>query len=358
MKRFRISVRHYQAVLFAGLIVCCGIGVVQAESSKIVHQDGYTFHVISDGALKGRIAWAFDTPGDTSNPAELLRRHLGSADDIIWASYKPTLPSIAALLNDHTQAEGVFDRNYCGKACVTLYGGNDRVAPVSLGIYNPKSKRKWFVMHHKFAVINRSDAQKAAVLTGSFNWNKKAASLNYENFVYIQSKIIADAYWREFQRITGKGGGDTESVSDGNITAGFNQAGTSLLVDRISKAAREVRVAVWSISVSSSKRPNPVYDALVAATKRGVDVRIITDAHKAKNRKYGDMNVIPAQMPSKKGHMHHKFIVIDNRHVVTGSYNFVTKAFSGNYENVLAVESPAMAASFTGHWEDLRRATR
>jgi phosphatidylserine/phosphatidylglycerophosphate/cardiolipin synthase-like enzyme len=59
-------------------------------------------------------------------------------------------------------------------------------------------------------------------------------------------------------------------------------------------------------------------------------------------------------MPSKKAHMHHKFMVIDSAHVVSGSYNFVTKSFSGNHENVVAIKSPAMAASFVDHWRELR----
>tara|TARA_E500000331_G_scaffold42809_1_gene35389 strand:- start:2740 stop:3108 length:369 start_codon:yes stop_codon:yes gene_type:complete len=94
------------------------------------------------------------------------------------------------------------------------------------------------------------------------------------------------------------------------------------------------------------------------AVERGVDVRVLTDAHKAKKRKYEKLNVLKAHMPDKKGHMHHKFLVIDGEEVVTGSFNFVTKSLSGNYENVIAIKSPAMAASFTNHWNSVVKATR
>jgi phosphatidylserine/phosphatidylglycerophosphate/cardiolipin synthase-like enzyme len=63
-------------------------------------------------------------------------------------------------------------------------------------------------------------------------------------------------------------------------------------------------------------------------------------------------------MPSAKGHMHHKFMVIDQEHVVTGSFNFVTKSFSGNFENLIAIKSRALAASFTGHWKSIRETVR
>ena len=117
-------------------------------------------------------------------------------------------------------------------------------------------------------------------------------------------------------------------------------------------------VAVWSISVSSAKNPNPLYDALLAAVERGVDVRVLIDAHKARKRKYGKLNVLKVHMLEKKGHMYHEFIVVDGEEVVAGSFNFVTKSLSGNYENVIAIKSPAMAVSFTDHWKTVAKATR
>ena len=59
-------------------------------------------------------------------------------------------------------------------------------------------------------------------------------------------------------------------------------------------------------------------------------------------------------MVSRKAHMHHKFMVIDNKYVISGSYNFVTKSLSGNHENVVVIESPAMAVSFRDHWREIR----
>lgn len=52
-------------------------------------------------------------------------------------------------------------------------------------------------MHHKFAILNHAadtNSDDVAVLTGSFNWNARAANLNYENTVYIKSRKIADAF--------------------------------------------------------------------------------------------------------------------------------------------------------------------
>jgi phosphatidylserine/phosphatidylglycerophosphate/cardiolipin synthase-like enzyme len=333
-------------------------GLAGTKGYEFVRKDGYAYRILSTGPLKDRIAWALDKPNGKSNPLGLLLHHLRGANDIVWASYKPTHPHIVAALNGHKRAWGSYDLNYCGSACLDAYQGNVRVSPVRLGVYKAKSKRKWFVMHHKFAILNRAKdgaPGNEAVLTGSFNWNESAAEKNYENIVYIKSRKIADAFWLEYERIGGRSNGNSEPIHDGDITAAFNAAGASFLQQRISKAKTSILAAVWSLSISSANNPNPIYDALKAAAARGVHVRIATDAHKAKKRNYVSLDVVKIPVPHKKGHMHHKFMVIDQEYVVTGSFNFVTKSFSGNFENVVAIKSPAMAASFTDHWKAMAK---
>lgn len=356
-----MSLKTLRVVAMAVAILFPLAGHAGDKGYNVVKEAGYAYRVVTDGPLEGRVAWAFDKPKGASDPLGLLLQHLRDANDVIWASYKPTHPDIASALNGHAQASGVYDLNYCGDRCMDAYAGNERVKPVSLGTYKSKSRRPWFVMHHKFAVLNNMKAAQpdnAAVLTGSFNWNERAAALNYENIVYVQSRKIADAYWREFERVNGRGKGNAGPVSDGDITAAFNKDVVALLTQRIDAASTSILAAVWSISVDSKKNPNPVYEALKAAAARGVEVRIVTDAHKAKKRKYGSLDIIRAHMPTKKGHMHHKFMIIDAEYVVTGSANFVTKAFSGNDENMVAIRSPAMATSFTNHWKTMVKAVQ
>ena len=204
-------------------------------------------------------------------------------------------------------------------------------------------------MHHKFVVLR--DIEGDGVLTGSFNWNKRSTDLNFENLIYVKSDKLAETYSQVFARLPV---GASIEVIDGDISAGFNQAGMDLMRRRINAAQKSILAAVWSISVASKKNPNPIYDALVAAAERGVNVQIVTDYNKAKKRQYRKLAVHSVRMPSEKAQMHHKFMVIDSAYVVSGSYNFVTKSFSGNHENVVAIKSISMAASFADHWRELR----
>jgi phosphatidylserine/phosphatidylglycerophosphate/cardiolipin synthase-like enzyme len=54
------------------------------------------------------------------------------------------------------------------------------------------------IMHNKFCVIDE-----AIVLTGSYNWTKRAETENDENMIMINSREIAKIYKEEFDRIYG-----------------------------------------------------------------------------------------------------------------------------------------------------------
>ena len=51
--------------------------------------------------------------------------------------------------------------------------------------------------------------------------------------------------------------------------------------------------------------------------------------------------------------LHHKFSVIDNRTVITGSFNWSPSAAHQNDEVLLVIESPLLAAHFTQEMDRL-----
>ena len=54
-----------------------------------------------------------------------------------------------------------------------------------------------------------------------------------------------------------------------------------------------------------------------------------------------------------KFHMHHKFAVLDNSVVVTGSFNWTMQAVKNNQENILFYENPEIASQYTKEFEKL-----
>lgn len=55
------------------------------------------------------------------------------------------------------------------------------------------------LMHHKFCVIDG-----CTVITGSYNWSKKADISNYENITITQDNLLAQAFIEQFIKITGQ----------------------------------------------------------------------------------------------------------------------------------------------------------
>ena len=53
--------------------------------------------------------------------------------------------------------------------------------------------------------------------------------------------------------------------------------------------------------------------------------------------------------------LHHKFAVIDNKTVITGSFNWSPSAAHTNDETLLVIESPQLAAHFTREMDRMWR---
>lgn len=76
-------------------------------------------------------------------------------------------------------------------------------------------------------------------------------------------------------------------------------------------------------------------DKLVEKHREGVDVSVVVFVHPANINYKVDLNDVPSKFVkgTKGGIMHHKFCVIDNQTVVTGSYNWTEAAETRNDEN-------------------------
>lgn len=138
------------------------------------------------------------------------------------------------------------------------------------------------------------------------------------------------------------------------VECAFNEDCEPLLLRVISKATGTVRVAAYAFTRTR------IAAALVAAHERGADVRIKMDAKQAEYPsaqrviRFLEDRGIPVTLILVQGDysaMHNKFVTVDGRYVVAGSYNFTTTAGSANWENMLLVDSPEIAARYEQAWD-------
>ena len=89
-----------------------------------------------------------------------------------------------------------------------------------------------------------------------------------------------------------------------------------------------------------------------------VDVRIITDDETAKNMGSDLLPLSQAGIPVRidndlKARMHHKFVVIDDKILINGSFNFTSSAYKANNENLVITYEPHLVASYKKEFERL-----
>ncbi len=139
-----------------------------------------------------------------------------------------------------------------------------------------------------------------------------------------------------------------------NISVAFSpdDGAEQLVLDGIESAEKSIKVAAYAFTSST------VSLALLKAYNEGVTVQVVADAGSAKG-KYSAVSFlanhgIPVRLNDKYAIFHHKFMVIDDKHVETGSYNYSSAAAHKNAENVIILwNAPKVAKIYSKKWTEL-----
>jgi len=123
------------------------------------------------------------------------------------------------------------------------------------------------------------------------------------------------------------------------------------IIHQINTSISRLKICVFTIS------DDTITQAIVAAHKKGRAVRVITD-----NDKSLDMGSdierlakegIEVKIDNTSNHMHHKFMVVDDLNLITGSYNWTQSAARYNHENILLTNEAAVVKSFLNEFDQL-----
>ncbi|HII15047.1 MAG TPA: hypothetical protein HA362_01930 [Nanoarchaeota archaeon] len=217
----------------------------------------------------------------------------------------------------------------------------------------PKPPYNRGLMHNKFCILDDS-----IVITGSFNPNEKSGGY-LNNVVVLHSKVLAEAYSKEFEELfSGKFGagkkGSASAVLNGSRAEAYfcpeDNCQTHLL-EEIGTAEKSVYFMVYSFT------DNEIANELLGKTKEGVVVKGFFD--KSQNTKW---SVYP-KLENKagvwvygNGVMHNKVFIIDNETVITGSYNPTQNGNENNDENMVVMHDRAIAEKFAEYFSGLRNA--
>jgi phosphatidylserine/phosphatidylglycerophosphate/cardiolipin synthase-like enzyme len=154
----------------------------------------------------------------------------------------------------------------------------------------------------------------------------------------------------------------------GNVDVYFSPKGgvTAAIVDEIDRASKKISVQAYSFT------SKPIANALIKAKKRGVSVTVIVDGDKSRGKhkswsffKKHDTRerFDPATLFKNSGVLvyadkkheiaHNKVMIMDNKTLITGSFNFTKQAEVENAENLLIFkDNPALVEKYVRNFNE------
>lgn len=264
-----------------------------------------------------------------------------------------------------------------------------------------KGLGQYGINHNKIAVIDGAQTESLATF-GSYNWSWTAENSHYENanFTTDRARVSALAdYWNWLDSVAKPAGHDSKAADYSwptsvapppvrvpldvefngirlpSVVLSPNRTPGESVEDRLTQA---IGAAKSSVDVSIfALRSTKIAEALAAALKRGVDVRLIMDAGQAATDVFGLYAQWLAHLETARasgdGHIavrtlagpdpgsdfqlaqkdHHKFTLLDGKLVETGSANYTKYAAEANFENAHFLDDPTDAKSYAFMFEHM-----
>lgn len=224
------------------------------------------------------------------------------------------------------------------------------------------------LMHNKFIVIDRDNANRAEVMTGSMNFTQQNILDDFNNVLFIKDQSLARAYTLEFEEMWG-----STAATPGIFAAKFGDLKTKntpkkFLINNIpielyfSPSDGTTAAISAALQTADSKiefatltfTRNDLRDDIINAYNNGAVCRGIIENI---NDTGGEYQALVNAGISMKDHpapgdIHHKYAIIDETDVnsdpivVTGSHNWSSAAETSNDENTLIIHDAAIANVF------------
>jgi phosphatidylserine/phosphatidylglycerophosphate/cardiolipin synthase-like enzyme len=248
------------------------------------------------------------------------------------------------------------------------------------------------LMHHKFMVIDGH-----TVITGSANFTASGihgdaddphSRGNVNHLLRLQSPELAALFRAEFERMWGDGpGGRPDSrfgLGKGStpirwVSVGRSRVGVLFAPHRRRDPANGLAVIDQQLAAAQQRLDLALFvfseqrlaDRLSQLQDRGVAIRLLADPGFASRSFSEVLDLLGVSLPDQRcrleagnrvrqqplqgvgtpqlaggDKLHHKFAVIDDRTVISGSFNWSPSAAHQNDETLLVIESPLLAAHF------------
>jgi phosphatidylserine/phosphatidylglycerophosphate/cardiolipin synthase-like enzyme len=310
-------------------------------------------------ALGGLVTVSFTDPKDPDRPQD---RH-GGLDESLTAFVNEATTSVDMAIYDldlENVTAALIDAGKRGVRVRVITDTdnlkNEPIEQLKAAKIPVVEDKRSAIMHHKFTVVDG-----ASVWMGSWNFTVYDTYRYNNNGALWRSRPLAEKYTVEFEQLfEGKIGASTrkaksaadvvvDAARDVRIEAYFTPEDNPApeIVKRVEGARTSVLFLAYSFT------DNDIGAAMLARHRAGVQVRGVFErtGSETSSSEFGRLKQAGADVlqDGNRYLMHHKVIVIDERTVVFGSYNFSASAQDNN-ENLLIVDSPELAKLFVAEF--------
>ncbi len=207
------------------------------------------------------------------------------------------------------------------------------------------------LMHNKFCVFDNK-----IVFTGSMNPTKNDNYQNNNNIIIIESPALAQNYLEEFKElknnIYGKGGkvkNPLIQLGDTIIENYFCPEDNCKL--RVINELKKANSSIYFMTFSFTDED--IGNLLWNKHYLGLDIKGIFDKNQisqySRYEELKDFSIIDKNMYK----LHHKVFIIDNKTVITGSYNPTRNANEYNDENIVIIKDREIAKRYIEEFNNL-----
>ena len=145
-----------------------------------------------------------------------------------------------------------------------------------------------------------------------------------------------------------------KSSSDKEKNKAYFSPGTECqqaIISAIENAKTSIKICVFTIS------DDQITAAILAAHRRNIPIKLLTDNEKlfdvGSDIRQLALAKIEIRTDNTKNHMHHKFAIIDNELLISGSYNWTRSAAMYNHENIIVSDNKELVQDFLIQFDKL-----
>ncbi len=205
------------------------------------------------------------------------------------------------------------------------------------------------LMHNKMIIIDG-----ATLFMGSWNMSYNDTFRNNNNLLQITSQKLIANYQAKFNELFVDKHFGTKALVKA-LTPKLTLDGTEVenyfsppdnvmqkLVTEVNGAQTSVKFMIFTYTHADLSA------AMIARARAGVKVEGVIENRGASQGAFVPLFCagIPVKLDGNKYTMHDKVIIIDDKTVITGSFNFTVTADNANDDNVLIIHNPAVAAQY------------